>query len=322
MKRLYLIRHGETLENEAGIMIGTGPGNLSEKGITQTKMLADHLQKFDLNLIISSPLKRARETSEIINRSLNLPVIFSDIIVERELGELSGIMRSDWERLWEMQEDKINFRPAGGESYMDILTRVKLFLEYISGLNEENILVVTHGRFLKILLNHLKGEDLLKPIAQDNCCINVLTYDDNFRIQTENFSFNETTKHYAGALVVKDGKVLLGLRPIISGIKYPGFWSTFGGRVECGENARQAVMREINEELGVNAVNCRLFLQHPHLEYTNIFRHMYICELDEYTNFKYTEEIDSRWFGKNDYAAPKLTPSTRYCMDLFFKISP
>ncbi len=323
MKRLYLVRHAESLSNLQKVMIGSSGGRLTENGRKQAQMLASHLKKFRIDLVISSPIKRARDTAELINKKLNIPLGFTTLLNERSLGELAGIRREDYLELLSNQADKLNFRPKGGESFIDVLTRVKQFLDYILTLQEENILIVTHGRFLKILLNHLQNRSILEEVRQDNCCLNIISYDTKFRVETQNFTFNENTTHYAGALIPSNGRLLLGLRPNIPTIKSPGLWSTFGGRVEKAETIEEALKREIREELGVNVRKLSLFMQYPHLEFSNILRHIFICELEENNSskFVYTEEISSKWFSQKDLKRYNLSPSTAYCVENYFNRS-
>jgi broad specificity phosphatase PhoE/8-oxo-dGTP pyrophosphatase MutT (NUDIX family) len=320
MKRLYLIRHAESLSNIQDIMIGSSQGELTENGKGQAQMLASHLTKFRIDLIISSSLQRAMDTARLINKKLNIPLGFTTLLNERALGELTGIRREDYQRLLTDQTDKLNFRPKGGESFMDVSKRVKQFLVYVLTLREENILIVTHGRFLKILLNHIQNKSILEEIKQDNCCLNIISFDEGFRIETQNFTFTDKTNHYAGAIIPHKDRLLLGLRPNIPTIKSPGLWSTFGGRVEDDETIEEALKREIKEELGVEVRELNLFLEYPHLEFPDILRHTFICELEKNNDseFIYSEELCSRWFSRKELNRHKLSPSTAYCIKTYF----
>lgn len=72
----------------------------------------------------------------------------------------------------------LTFKPGGGESYMDVLSRVKKTVSILKRLNYNKILVVSHGRFNKIFLNHVLGEKINQNLEQDNCCINVMEMKD------------------------------------------------------------------------------------------------------------------------------------------------
>ena len=64
--RVVLVRHGETVENREGICQGQTEGRLSELGVLQAWLTAGELKNTNIDLCISSDLKRAIETAEII----------------------------------------------------------------------------------------------------------------------------------------------------------------------------------------------------------------------------------------------------------------
>lgn len=69
--KIIIIRHGETKEGKKGIILGQLPGTLSAKGVSEVKKIALIIKKTNLNptLIISSDLKRAKETAKIISKN-------------------------------------------------------------------------------------------------------------------------------------------------------------------------------------------------------------------------------------------------------------
>ncbi|RMF95747.1 MAG: histidine phosphatase family protein, partial [Candidatus Schekmanbacteria bacterium] len=75
MKRIILIRHGESLLNEKKCVQGQLDSHLTERGKKQALTLLSQLKDINTNFIISSPLKRAKETAEIIADNLNVKVI-------------------------------------------------------------------------------------------------------------------------------------------------------------------------------------------------------------------------------------------------------
>jgi 8-oxo-dGTP pyrophosphatase MutT (NUDIX family) len=64
-----------------------------------------------------------------------------------------------------------------------------------------------------------------------------------------------------GLIVVDDERYLLQLRSQKSGIFYPGHWGLFGGAVDDGESANQALVRELREELGIKVSDARYFTE-------------------------------------------------------------
>ena len=80
---IYLVRHGESEANAQQVKQGTG-GNLSTQGKQQAKFLAERLSRISLENIISSPVLRTKQTADIINKKLNLPLTYSPLFVERK----------------------------------------------------------------------------------------------------------------------------------------------------------------------------------------------------------------------------------------------
>ena len=111
MKKIYLVRHGETIENKNNIMIGNstekGIGNLTEKGIEQATLLSEYLKSFSIDLIYSSTLKRAVDTAKIINKRIKTNIVLNTYLDERDLGDLIGITREGFEKIWSKQKNKV-----------------------------------------------------------------------------------------------------------------------------------------------------------------------------------------------------------------------
>ena len=82
--RLYIIRHGETDWNTAGRLQGQADTQLNEKGIRLAQITAEGMKTIPFDLCITSPLKRARQTAEIILSGRPVPIWEDDRI--REIG--------------------------------------------------------------------------------------------------------------------------------------------------------------------------------------------------------------------------------------------
>jgi broad specificity phosphatase PhoE len=85
--KIILVRHGESEANKAGKHQGKGDKwtntSLTEKGKQQAKKVAERLKKEEIEIIYSSPLKRAKETAESINRNHNLEIIYDKRLKEK-----------------------------------------------------------------------------------------------------------------------------------------------------------------------------------------------------------------------------------------------
>lgn len=86
--KLYVVRHGRTNCNEKNIFNGRYDEDINIIGVQQAKILANKIKKLDIDLIISSPMKRTVSTANIINKK-NVPIILDDNFIERSLGDLT-----------------------------------------------------------------------------------------------------------------------------------------------------------------------------------------------------------------------------------------
>ena len=90
MLQLYLVRHGETIENAEGVLQGLMPGNLSEQGKEQVRVLGEELRGLHFDVMFVSDLHRTVQTAELLNEVLQLPMIKTPILRERDWGEVTG----------------------------------------------------------------------------------------------------------------------------------------------------------------------------------------------------------------------------------------
>ena len=142
---IYIVRHGETDWNVLGKVQGSKDIPLNENGRRQALLTKSELDNKEIDLIIASPLKRAKETAEIINRGRNLPMIIDDRIRERSFGEFEGeeFTVLDTKPFWDYY---INEEYEEAESVQEFFKRVYDFLDDITvKYKDKNVLLVTHG---------------------------------------------------------------------------------------------------------------------------------------------------------------------------------
>lgn len=96
----YYLRHGETEWNRLGRMQGSADVPLNETGIAQAERARDLLENSGVSRIVCSPLIRALQTAEIVNRDLQLPISFVDDLREAHFGVNEGTMMGDWFHEW------------------------------------------------------------------------------------------------------------------------------------------------------------------------------------------------------------------------------
>ena len=106
--KLYVIRHGQTDWNVAGKCQGMTNIELNNTGIEQAKQASEQISSYKIDLIICSPLKRARKTAEIINEVTNCQIISDERIIERNCGNIEGTTKDEWTSIVNEDIDIIN----------------------------------------------------------------------------------------------------------------------------------------------------------------------------------------------------------------------
>ena len=87
--KLYVVRHGQTDNNLNGIIQGISNTPLNDYGRKQASELKEKLNDISFDLILSSPLQRAKETAEIINNN-KTKIIIDNRLIERNTGDFEG----------------------------------------------------------------------------------------------------------------------------------------------------------------------------------------------------------------------------------------
>lgn len=158
--RLILIRHGETDWNREGRLQGGQDIPLNDLGRSQAAEAAERLRTlapgFAALDYIGSPMQRARETMDILRRTLDLaPGAYrlDDRLKELTFGSWEGytwrdIRKAEREQAQLRERDKWSFVPPGGESYAMLAERIRPVLQELTG---ETVLV-SHGGVARAVL--------------------------------------------------------------------------------------------------------------------------------------------------------------------------
>ena len=174
--KIYAIRHGETEWNKLKKAQGQTDIELNETGITQALQAKETIHTYNIDLIISSPLKRARKTAEIIADG-KIEIVFDDRLMERCFGKLEGANTEimPWEDLYNCQK---NLSYDNIEPVNDLLKRVEsLLLEIKEKYSDKNVLIVTHGGTLRAVnacINGIPESQTLAGQGFNNCEIREL----------------------------------------------------------------------------------------------------------------------------------------------------
>jgi probable phosphoglycerate mutase len=157
---MYLARHGETEWNRDGRMQGRLGGPLTDKGRAQAQALAAAAHSLGIKHLVCSPLARARETAGIVAAALGVQARVVEALVETDFGTCSGLTEAQIAKRYpelraERERDKWHHRWPDGESYADLVERVRpVVAEWADG-----SMIVAHQSLNRVLAH------LLAPAA-------------------------------------------------------------------------------------------------------------------------------------------------------------
>lgn len=181
--KLLLARHAESAWNAERRFQGRTDVGLSDAGLAQAAALARAVARRRVGAIYSSPLRRARETAEIVAKERGLAITVVDELRELSLGTWEGrtvddvlAMEADAYRNW--RERPYDCPPPEGEHIADVARRVLPVMELIvsSHADGQEALVVAHGGVISIYLCHLLGlsPNALWQLAIGNASLSVV----------------------------------------------------------------------------------------------------------------------------------------------------
>lgn len=171
---IYLIRHGQTDWNKQNRLQGIEDIPLNETGIRQSQHCAQAFRDIPVDYILTSPLKRARATAEIIADRIKAgPVVVERGLTERDFGKLSGLTFEEREALLARGED-----PCMEPKDVLIARFMHVVNTYVHAGASENILLVSHGASINAVLAHLSGGEIGSgKTVLKNTCISKLVID-------------------------------------------------------------------------------------------------------------------------------------------------
>ncbi len=192
IKNIYFVRHGESEGNVSIVRLPeTTP--LTELGRKQAEYVAKRAAKLPIDVMFASTMIRAQETARIISEKIGKDFESFDFFGERRMPSAHiGTAKDDPQVIEDMDKIKKNLGVAGfkhsdEESFDDLKKRAAKAVKFLEARPEENILVVTHGFFLRIIVAYITfGEALtayecdkfLRVLRPQNAGITVLKYDE------------------------------------------------------------------------------------------------------------------------------------------------
>lgn len=155
---IYIVRHGQTDWNVEGRYQGRKDIELNSTGIEQAKITKEKLFGIDFDSVISSPLKRALKTAEIISGVDNADgIIIDQRIIQRSNAELEGKIIEESNRSTSFND--INNAKSKIESIADFRERIFDFCKNLeNNYVTKNVLVVTHSGVIVYIRCYFEGE--------------------------------------------------------------------------------------------------------------------------------------------------------------------
>lgn len=166
MTELYLVRHGETIDNVNKIMQGQTQGMLTPEGERQARQLASRLADIHFDFFVSSDLKRAIDTCRIIAEGRGMEVLTTPLLRERDWGGFTGRYIPDLkDAVW----------PADIETLDDLKQRATAFLDYVrTEYCGARVLAVGHGIINKAIQSVYTGKPMNEIKKMENAEVRIL----------------------------------------------------------------------------------------------------------------------------------------------------
>jgi broad specificity phosphatase PhoE len=157
MKSLFLVRHGQDEDNARHHINGRRDTELTELGRTQASTIAAQLSSIRITTVYTSPLRRSRQTADIIAAHLGIQDIREDSdLIEREYGILTGVSVSEIRqiatRVLLIDQFQHVLEAPGVETYSDLWARAGRVLERIGKRHSQDfVLIVAHNEINKMI---------------------------------------------------------------------------------------------------------------------------------------------------------------------------
>lgn len=185
MKHVYLVRHGETEWSKSGKHTGRTDIPLTEEGRERARRIARYLQGRKFDLVLSSPLGRAKETCELAGFAAKAQL--DDSLLEWDYGVYEGRttleIRADEDPQWSVWLSPI----TGGESLQQVYARAMSIVERLAASETQEAVVFAHGHILRILAAAWIGLPAItgRTLALDTATVSLLGYERQTRVIRE-----------------------------------------------------------------------------------------------------------------------------------------
>ena len=176
---LYLVRHGESEANAAGVFAGQTDSPLTPKGREQAKVVAKALRPVHFDRIVTSPLSRTKDTAAEIAAGRGIPVEPFDDLKEIDVGIAAGKPFDELRGLPGATGDDGWRQWPGGESLDQVLTRsLRVIDRLVAESPGKTICIVGHGGVTRIVVSSFLGVlPKLIRVPATNTNITIVSHD-------------------------------------------------------------------------------------------------------------------------------------------------
>ena len=199
--KVYIVRHGESEANAKNLYQHKAV-KLSQRGIEQAQKVAQRFLTIPIEIIYSSSFERAKQTAEIIGNTIHKEVELLPLLTEiKRPPVIEGKKRNEphardiMRRIFNNWHNP-NWRHSDEETFFDLKRRALQLLQHLETLHRQQILLVSHGTFMRVLLCAMVYGEKLRPrdfepylrfLATNNTGLTVCEYSrGNWRLLTWN----------------------------------------------------------------------------------------------------------------------------------------
>lgn len=166
--RILIIRHGQSQADILNVHEGRADFELTDKGLAQASQMAAWVrQRYQVDAIISSPLKRAQQTAQCLSEQLHIPFGLDDLLMEFNNGLIAGLSREEAEARFpyvpDLPPDQALY---GQESKMDFRHRADRMLKKVLNAYppEASLALISHGGLINQLYHAFLALPIMSPL--------------------------------------------------------------------------------------------------------------------------------------------------------------
>jgi uncharacterized phosphatase len=170
-----LLRHGQTDWNIDFRLQGITDTYLNEVGIAQANTVGKLLKASDWDVLLASPLIRAKDTAAIVAEHTGMPAAqIEPLLLERSFGEAEGMTHDEWKAAYPNHQ-----HVPGGETLDELSDRAWLLLDtLVERYAGQRVLTVSHGALIRKLINHASEGELPREGERlGNASLNLIAHD-------------------------------------------------------------------------------------------------------------------------------------------------